>query len=812
MPVASISRLGHNFAQFIRHHRSRNHPGAAVSAPGTGDAKTVGQTLPETRPGLAFANSSGGPVLAAEPQQTDAPLAVSADDRLQALADEVQKTGGVLSDHAVKLARFATEEKICICIRAVNPLATGLIASGLFGTKDMSIKAKSSNLPPLSGLIPYDQKYGKKGNNPSEVKKFNHKNEAAIRDGIATKVDAKISLDRLAMLHEATGRLGIRRDVLGLEPGQLLLSGNDFRSEGFGSGSSQGQNFHFIADPDPAMKGEYTIYPAKQDRLHRWEKDTQPVQVMANRQGKAVTADYDLALVAPRLADLTPEHMSSLKMTSFEEVAARTGIVHRFQGQVADAVGEFARACREFGAAPEATGLSPALAGEVLKARLERLLPGDFFVTDGTSPFAAPKVGLDPSMRALRTQDWGKLATLAVPPELAESVGLIAARHDFYDKAVPEALGRTQVRYAPSKEMFEFSERIIDKALASPADAPMKLDNFLRMLEAERKAGALAEPLYQSIRTNLKKIQDSAPYIISDIAAAGAGQPRVARNAFLAASTAPALDPLDKAGFVRLLETAFDVDLRDRKFQLAYDKFPNLELSDISMISYAIALRTAGGEVMGVNTADIETASNQILDLLAPKIRDLKLFTDTFRDLIGTDLLLEPEYIHIADCFPDLKPEQRTFLSNVLGTRLEGTPFHEMGIASRYILGLLPKLNRELGRTDGLEVFHHGPDSGNPYSVEADNFPMTVILPDKCNFSGAGDKQLIRIVKDSVEFEHLAYELANQGFMVAENYMWNKDQNLFSVRPEWFTHAREVAAGRQDDLVRPIAEVRFHKV
>jgi len=108
------------------------------------------------------------------PTKTEGPGEVFA-QKVKSQSEDAQKTGGVLAQHSVALQKLADDRQVCICIRGVNPLATGLIESG-FGTKDMSIKAKSSNLPPLNGLIPFDQTFGKKGNDP----------EAALRTSSAT--------------------------------------------------------------------------------------------------------------------------------------------------------------------------------------------------------------------------------------------------------------------------------------------------------------------------------------------------------------------------------------------------------------------------------------------------------------------------------------------------------------------------------------------------------------------------------------------------------------------------------------------------
>lgn len=232
-----------------------------------------------------------------------------------------QKTGGVLAEHAINLQKLAQEKNTCICIRGVNPLATGLIADG-FGTKDMSIKAKSSNLPPLNGLIPFDQQYGKKGGDPEEVKKFNDKNQHAIEDKVATKVPAQISPKQIKMLVEQTKNLEIRGTFLDTPGTGGLMLGKDpgIRAEPF---AFWGEN----------VNGTIHIFEAKQQG-DSYIKTDNPIFVMGNLQGVAVTADYDLAMVAPRMEDIGPEHMSDLKVTSYKEFKELTGILDRMRGEV----------------------------------------------------------------------------------------------------------------------------------------------------------------------------------------------------------------------------------------------------------------------------------------------------------------------------------------------------------------------------------------------------------------------------------------------------------------------------------------------
>ena len=248
--------------------------------------------------------------------ETSAPKRFS-EAAIKEQAAVAQKTGGVLAEHAVSLQKLAEERKICVCIRAVNPLATGLIKDG-FGTKDMSIKAKSSNLPPLNGLIPHDQAYGKKGGDPEAVKAFTKKNDIAIKEGVATKVPAQISAEQIKFLAKETGNLEIHGNFLN-NPGESgLMIGKDPKISD--------KPFHFWGEN---VDGKIHIFEAKlQDGKYGKGK---PVEVMANISGNAVTADYDLAMVAPRMQDYGPAHTSDLKVTSFKEYDALTNITHRMQ-------------------------------------------------------------------------------------------------------------------------------------------------------------------------------------------------------------------------------------------------------------------------------------------------------------------------------------------------------------------------------------------------------------------------------------------------------------------------------------------------
>ena len=516
------------------------------------------------------------------------------------LAQTVQQKGGVLGEHAVALTKIADDRDICICIRGVNPLATGLVESG-FGTKDMSIKAKSSNLPPLNGLIPVDQRYGKKGNDPSDVAKFNDKNHHAIEDKVATSVDAKMPRERLDMLAKETGSLRIEKHAPGLAGNELLLTGNDFKT----TDKPKGQDFHFIA---VEKGGEVTIYAAKQGKDGNWSKSDAPIQVMGNRDGKPVTADYDLALVAPRIKDLGSEHMSTLKMTSFSEVSRRTAIVERFMKPVETALNEYREA-----AASGDTGRI-----DIAREKLGKLTGGLSDKEDSAIREGAPS------------------------REFVADLSRRAAEKQFLTQTVPQALAQNQERYEATPENVDIARGEILDWMAPTTGSPLSGSEF--------------------------------------------------REAFFA--------------------------------------------------------RT------------------------------------------GVDLRADTRYETIIENYPNLNAGELDLLSRVLGASIEGTATRDLGIVSRFVRDLIPELNQTVGQTGGREVFHHGDDSGNPYSVEKDNFPMTVILPKGATRGG----EPIRVVENADQFLELAKDLKRQGYAVPVNEMWNSRTELMSVRTESFTEARNQLA------------------
>ena len=76
------------------------------------------------------------------------------------LGMDAVKQSGVLQSHAQGFAAMTFQKQCFVLIRPVNLLSTGLIKAN-YATKNLHIKAKSSNWGPHAGFIPYPQRYSK---------------------------------------------------------------------------------------------------------------------------------------------------------------------------------------------------------------------------------------------------------------------------------------------------------------------------------------------------------------------------------------------------------------------------------------------------------------------------------------------------------------------------------------------------------------------------------------------------------------------------------------------------------------------------
>jgi adenylate cyclase ExoY len=213
----------------------------------------------------------------------DAPRA-TVPDLLQVMKN-VQHRTGIVTSHLVPLQNVAKEHNCIMGFRPVETVATGLIEEG-HPTKDFHIKGKSANWGPQAGMICVDQAFSKlEGcltSNPARIEKFNGQTRQCIDDGHAVAIALVISRERMDTLLA----------------GDLITDIHRADAKGcirFSASAPSGAVYEFEAAPAPGtVEGLYQI-----------SQQGQPLEVLAKtREGKALTADYDLLLIGPHISDL----------------------------------------------------------------------------------------------------------------------------------------------------------------------------------------------------------------------------------------------------------------------------------------------------------------------------------------------------------------------------------------------------------------------------------------------------------------------------------------------------------------------------
>ncbi|WP_411566473.1 anthrax toxin-like adenylyl cyclase domain-containing protein [Pseudomonas orientalis] len=200
------------------------------------------------------------------------------------LLERVKEQTGIVSSHLEPLQRIAVTTNSIIGIRPVESVATGLIEAG-HPTKDFHIKGKSANWGPQAGLICTDQALSKLESAPEEkVAKANAQILDCVEQRHAVPIPLKLSRHRLDELVN----LGHITD--------LSAKGADGTVQLSARGPS-GQRYTFQARPGSPADDTYLI-------THQGK----PVEVLAKQaEGKPLTADYDLHMVAPHLSDFGPQ-------------------------------------------------------------------------------------------------------------------------------------------------------------------------------------------------------------------------------------------------------------------------------------------------------------------------------------------------------------------------------------------------------------------------------------------------------------------------------------------------------------------------
>ncbi|EOX4231655.1 anthrax toxin-like adenylyl cyclase domain-containing protein [Vibrio cholerae] len=189
------------------------------------------------------------------------------------------KVVGIPSADRKVMANIADEENVVIGVRAVDPNNRSLLESGLYSSKSLLIKSKSSDWGPHAGFIPVDQKYAK-ASARAQVERFNQYSDNAINSGAAVPVPLTIDDKRLTELQG------------GDNP---LIPELKYNPEtGMHYGVSNGVELHYQKND----QGLWMVYVSENGNRPI------PLMVMGNPTShKPMTADYDLFSVMTHISD-----------------------------------------------------------------------------------------------------------------------------------------------------------------------------------------------------------------------------------------------------------------------------------------------------------------------------------------------------------------------------------------------------------------------------------------------------------------------------------------------------------------------------
>ena len=185
---------------------------------------------------------------------------------------------GIPSKDREAFASVADAENVIIGVRFVDPNNRSLLESGLYSSKSLLIKSKSSDWGPHAGFIPVNQKYAK-ASAQSDVSKYNHYSDNAIQSGAARPVPLSIDDKRLKELQSGDNPL-IPELAQDLDSGMLM-------------GTSNGVDFYYQQND-----GLWSIL------VQDGASIPMPLMVMGDYTSlKPMTADYDLFSVMAHISN-----------------------------------------------------------------------------------------------------------------------------------------------------------------------------------------------------------------------------------------------------------------------------------------------------------------------------------------------------------------------------------------------------------------------------------------------------------------------------------------------------------------------------
>lgn len=187
------------------------------------------------------------------------------------------EASNMVPEHAEAFSDVARQRDEIIIVRPVNRHAKALIARNA-ATKGMHVKGKSSDWGPHAGYIPVQQKFSKLANLPEgqragEVEKYTHEVTLSLEQGWATSKPYIYEIN------------GVRYEVM-YEMNYGATMGPDLVLKDSATG-------RYYDEKEPTRPPN-PPYPDDGGNMYR------PLELLANRRGVLLTADYDLLAIGIR--------------------------------------------------------------------------------------------------------------------------------------------------------------------------------------------------------------------------------------------------------------------------------------------------------------------------------------------------------------------------------------------------------------------------------------------------------------------------------------------------------------------------------
>ncbi|HIE0658329.1 MULTISPECIES: anthrax toxin-like adenylyl cyclase domain-containing protein [unclassified Providencia] len=214
-------------------------------------------------------------------------------------SNEPKAITGIPENHQRAITQVANDYNVIIGMRPIDYKSTSLIASGLYGSKGLMIKGKSSDWGPHSGFIPILQQFAKKSGR-DEQEKYNGYITQSIEQGHAKPVILEVTHERMNEL---------------LKYGAVTSLEDIGRGDHIRRTTAKVDNVPHSFILNNITRGETKLWQVFYQSGHK----TAPFLVVGDpKTGKAMTADYDLFSVIYPVSEL--EHYVKVsEMPSWQE-------------------------------------------------------------------------------------------------------------------------------------------------------------------------------------------------------------------------------------------------------------------------------------------------------------------------------------------------------------------------------------------------------------------------------------------------------------------------------------------------------------